>query len=354
MSPTVRDKTTVSTTWQPALVDEIANGTVGTASLARTGRRRLDAKSLDKVLDQQKLVITRAQALALGVSASDLHRRAQADGRWQRILPGVYLAVTGTPTPDQRDIAALLYAGHGSTLTGTSALRHHGLSAPSTGVLDVIVPAPRQRQNAGFVVIHRTFRLPDQVCYQGPLQFALPARAVADAARMTDDLAKVRAVVAWAVQTRRCTVDQLVDELWSGPVQGSALLRTALSEVARGVRSVPEADLMSLIVRGELPMPLFNPRLFLGDKLLAVPDAWWPDTGLIVEVDSREWHLSPQSWEQTMRRHARLTALGILVLHFSPRHIRDEPGEVLDTIRAALSSRGGRFSAPIRTVPASA
>lgn len=264
----------------------------------------------------------------------------------------MYLAVTGTPTPDQKDIAALLYAGHGSTLTGASALRHHGLSAPSTGALDVLIPARRQRQNAGFVIIHRTFRLPDQVCYQGPLQFALPARAVADAARMTDDLAKVRAVVAGSVQTRLCTVDQLADELWGGPVQRSALLRIVLSEVARGVRSVPEADLMSLIVRGELPMPLFNARLFLGDKLLAVPDVWWPEVGLVVEVDSREWHLSPQSWEQTMRRHARLTALGILVLHFTPRRIRDEPDEVLSTIRVALSSRGGRFSAPIRTVPA--
>jgi very-short-patch-repair endonuclease len=72
--------------------------------------------------------------------------------------------------------------------------------------------------------------------------------------------------------------------------------------------------------------------------LIAMPDAWWPDAGLAVEVDSREWHLSPADWERTMRRHARMTAYGIVVLHFSPRQIRSEPVTVVATIRAALSS----------------
>lgn len=111
---------------------------------------------------------------------------------------------------------------------------------------------------------------------------------------------------------------------------------------------------MRLIERGGLPAPLYNPKLFSGDELLAIPDLWWPQAGVVVEVDSRQWHLSPDDWESTMRRHARLTALGILVLHFSPRQISDRPGEVLQAIRAALHSRSGQFTAGIRTVPAAA
>jgi very-short-patch-repair endonuclease len=76
----------------------------------------------------------------------------------------------------------------------------------------------------------------------------------------------------------------------------------------------------------------------LDDQLIAVPDAWWHDAGVAVEVDSREWHLSPGDWERTMRRHAELTALGILVSHFSPRQIRTEPERVLAAIRAALDA----------------
>ena len=297
-------------------------------------------------------MITRTQALTCGMSGSDIQRRARAGGRWQRVLPGVYLAVTGTPTAEQKEIAAVLYAGPGGTLTGAAALRRHGMSALPLDTIDVLVPARRQRLSAGYVAIHRTARLPAQVCYQGAAQFVLPARAVADAARLLGDLDAVRTVVSRAVQTRRCTVQQLITEFRSGPRQGSALLRIALSEVADGVRSAPEAGLMRLIKRGRLPVPLYNPRLFLGDILIAVPDAWWPDAGLVVEVDSREWHLSPHSWEQTMRRHARMTALGILVLHFSPRQVRDEPDEVLSTIRLALASRPGGFQAPVRTVSA--
>jgi len=80
-----------------------------------------------------------------------------------------------------------------------------------------------------------------------------------------------------------------------------------------------------------------------------VPDAWWPQAGVAAEVDSRAWHLSPAGWEQTMARHARLTAPGVLVLHFSPRQIRTEPAAVIEAIRAALAV--GRPVPGIRTCP---
>jgi very-short-patch-repair endonuclease len=266
-------------------------------------------------------------------------------------LPGVYLSVTGTATRDQRDTAAVLYAGPGGTLTGPAALARHGMRA-SSQVIDVLIPATRHRQSAGFVLVHRTTRLPPYVCYSGSVQYAMAARAVADAARAMSSLADVRAVVAASVQSRRCTIEQLQEELSDGPVSGSALFRAALAEVTEGARSGPEGELFSLLKRGKLPMPQMNARLYLGEEFLARPDAWWPEFGVVVEVDSKEWHLSPDSWEKTMRRHARMTALGLLVLHFSPRQIREEPEQVLAIIAKALKSRPGNTMLPIRTLPA--
>ena len=78
-------------------------------------------------------------------------------------------------------------------------------------------------------------------------------------------------------------------ELDEGSVHGSALFRTALAEVGEGTRSGPEGELFALIRRGKLPRPLFNARLFLGDELIARPDAWWPDFGVAVEVDSKAY-----------------------------------------------------------------
>ncbi|MGB6454869.1 MAG: hypothetical protein WBH47_10320 [Streptosporangiaceae bacterium] len=170
--------------------------------------------------------------------------------------------------------------------------------------------------------------------------------------RALTTLEDARAVVASAVQQGRCTVAELVAELRAGPVRRSAMLRSVLAEVIAGIRSVPEADLRELICKAGLPEPLYNPRLYFGGVFLAQPDAWWPQYGVAVKVDSREWHLSPSDWEQTMARHGRMCAAGIVVLHFSPRQQREQPGEVTATIAGAL--RAGRPLPAISTRPLAA
>jgi hypothetical protein len=133
-------------------------------------------------------------------------------------------------------------------------------------------------------------------------------------------------------------------------MRGSALLRRALSEVSDGARSAAEADLLTLIRQSKLPEPLYNPRLFVGKAFLASPDAWWPDFGVAAEVDSRAWHLSPGDWERTLSRHARMTAEGILVLHFPPGRLRKDRRAVVSEMRSALARSSGPLP-HIRTVP---
>ena len=62
----------------------------------------------------------------------------------------------------------------------------------------------------------------------------------------------------------------------------------------------------------------FQCQAFVGGEFLAVADAWWQEACVAAEVDSRQWHLSPDDWEKTLARHTRMTSLGILVLHFPP------------------------------------
>jgi very-short-patch-repair endonuclease len=309
---------------------------------------------LAEMLRKQHDVVTRRQTANCGMTDRALRYRIRSDGPWQRLLPGVYLAVTGTPTTDQRDMAALLYGGPGSLLTAAAALRRLGLKAPRVAVVDVLVPAVRRRQNTGFVRVLRTTRMPEQACISGQIGFAMAARAVADAARTLKDLGEVRAVVADSVQRRWCRVAELAEELRRGPVTGSACFRQVLAEVADGIRSAAEADLRDLVKRAGLPMPMFNARLQVGQVLIAVADAWWPQAAVVAEVDSREWHLSPADWERTLRRHARLTAHGILVLHFTPRQIRTEPDQVVAAIRAALDAARADGRSRVRALPASA
>ena len=315
----------------------------------------LNQAVLSATLRLQHDVVSRRQAAACGLSPDALAHRLRPGGPWRRVLPGTYLAVTGTPTVVQKDMAAQLYAGPGSVLTGRAALRGLGITNSAPGIIDVLVPANRQCASIAFVAVHRTTRMPEQAAVLGRRRYASAPRAVADTARGLAELRDIRAVVASAVQKGRCPISLLINELGSGPVRGSALLRQVLAEVAEGIRSVAEADFMDLFKQGLLPMPLFNPGLYEADgALIAFPDAYWPEAGVAGEVDSREWHLTPGDWERTRRRHARMSSCGIIVLHFSPREIRFEPAGVIAAIAGAMKNSSGRLPLPVTVRRASA
>jgi hypothetical protein len=309
---------------------------------------QIDRDALAKTLGQQLSVITREQAVAAGLTRHALRHRLRLEGPWQGLLPGVYLAATGSPSLIQQEMAAMLYAGRGSVITGLAAVRQHHIRGAATELIDVLIPATRRRRDAAFVRLHRTTRLPTRVWKLGPLHYALPARAVADAVRDLTSLRDVRAMVADAVQRGHCSVADLSEELSTGPSVGSALFREALTDVAEGIRSAAEGDLKDLLAKSGLPMPLFNASLFDGDgTFIARPDAWWPEKGVAVEVDSHEWHLSPHDHTRTLERQRRMGRHGILVLPFTPREIRTQPAKVLAAIRDALKT--GRRPDDVKT-----
>jgi hypothetical protein len=313
------------------------------------------ARRLLALIEKQDAVVSRAQALQGGMSRHAVAHRLRAGGPWNPLLPGVYLTVTGTPTQVQREMAAVLYAGSGSVITGAAALRYHRLPAPKSDVIDVSVPVKVQRRSISYVQLHRTARMPEMAYGLPHRRYACPARAAADAALWLTDLRETRAVIAGAVQARGgCTADELMSELRAGPTRDSALLRKVLAEVCDGVRSAPEAELRDLVKKAGLPMPMFNPRLYLPNgTFLGSPDAWWPEAGLAIEIDSKRWHLSPEDWERTMDRHARFGEHAIVTLHFAPHKLRTERAFVITKMRNAYKSGTSRPRLPITALPAS-
>jgi hypothetical protein len=192
-----------------------------------------DREALQGFLDRQYGVVARAQALGCELSNRVLQHRLRPGGPWQSLLPGVYLAAAGMPKPAQREMAALLYAGPASMITGPAALLRHGVPVAHTGVVDVLVPATTQRKDQQYVRLHRTARLPGQPHVRDEIRYAPAARAVADTARMMMGLNETRALVTDALQRGACTLEQLTDEVREGPIRGSAILRQALADVAR-------------------------------------------------------------------------------------------------------------------------
>lgn len=311
-----------------------------------------DRERLARLLGLQYHVVARSQALECGLTRGAITHRLKPDGPWRQLLPGVYLTVTGTATPDQRDIAALLYAGPQSVITGPVAVRRHNLRCTGLNVLDVLVPADSRRKSTGFVQIQRTIRMPEDLYTTGPIRFTSLARAVADAARGMTRFSDVQALVCEAVQRGRCTLEELGQELDQGPSAGRRWYRMALAEISEGVRSGAEAQLKYLIDRSDLERPMYNADLYTLDGIfLGRPDAWFANAGVAGEVDSREYHMGAKDYEETTRRHNRMEAAGIHVLHWLPSTIRAEPRKVIADLRAAIAAGNKRPPLPIKAVP---
>jgi very-short-patch-repair endonuclease len=107
-----------------------------------------------------------------------------------------------------------------------------------------------------------------------------------------------------------------------------------------------------LIVRSSLPKPVFNAQLFdANGTFIAMVDAWWQDSGVAAEVDSRAYHLSAEDQDRTTERHDRLVAYGILTLHFPPKRLRTDPAGVISEIRRAIGKGQERPPLPVKGLP---
>ena len=74
---------------------------------------------------------------------------------------------------------------------------------------------------------------------------------------------------------------------------------------------------------------------------------------MAVEVDSYEWHMSPENHARTLARGRRMGVAQIVMLSFTPKQIRSEPTQVIKEIRGTLEGAHGRPPLNLRTVPAS-
>ncbi|MBO0803624.1 MAG: type IV toxin-antitoxin system AbiEi family antitoxin domain-containing protein [Nocardiopsaceae bacterium] len=313
-----------------------------------------------QLLNDQYGVITRRQALACGITRNALRHKLRRDGPWRKILPGVYVTETGTVTPVQREMAALLHAGPGAIITGAAAVRRHHLTCAGLGEIDVLVPVKSRVQSTGFVRIQHTTRMPDagSAWSTRSLRFAPLPRAIADAARQMKSFDEVQALVCEAMQRggSRCTFEDLITELGAGPKAGSRLFREALVEITAGIRSVAEKDLKQVIDRSGTEKPMYNPRLYLIDgstfTFLAMPDAWWQRAGVAAEVDSLQYHFRARDYEETTARHNRMEAAGIRLLHLLPGSIRRERESIITDLKKAIEAGTRNPPLPVIAVPA--
>lgn len=315
------------------------------AGAAKTARRQLN-------------LATRHQLAGAGVPDGTITSRTRPGGPWQRLLPRVYLLQTGPPDHRQRALAAVLYAaepaadplsGDTAALTGGAALALLGIRDARYTPADVLVRAPRRLTGTHEVRPLPTARWPRTITVSG-IPSTRPVRAAADFASRAEDPAGIRSILAHVVQAGWCHPQDLHTELRAARLLTRPAVRAAAAELLAGVRSVAEAQARDTLTVTDLPTPLWNARLYTPDgAFLASPDAYWPDEGVALEIDSAEYHYTRDAWQATLRRRLRLESHGVLVVSATPSIIRDTPTEVLSALRTLLLIGTTRPTPPTAT-----
>jgi len=301
-------------------------------------------------------VATARQLADLGMAPRTIYRRCLEGGPWRRLLPGIILLSNGRAALDQLLQAALLLGGPGAVITGLHACHRQGMRRGPVGragpaSIAILVPAGRQVRSVGFVHVERTSRMPDPVVRDG-FPLAPVVRAVLDAARRTDSFAEITEMLSDAVQRRLCTVAELAGELREGSRRGSAMPARVLMDVASGVRSTAERDARRLWVRAGMPPARWNVPIFdSAGTQIGVADCWVDEVALVWEIESTEWHLSPEAHDRTVERAARFVAAGATYTATKPKRLSTHPAEVIRTLRATYEQAAARPRPPLHAGP---
>ena len=116
-----------------------------------------------------------------------------------------------------------------------------------------------------------------------------------------------------------------------------------MSLVSDGVWSSPEADLAELFRSAGLRHVVYNAALVDGTgTFVSICDAWIDDVGLAVEVDSIEYHTTPEGFARTVRRNARYASLGVTFVPILPTDLGSRPNGVLAEVMQALAAASAR------------
>jgi hypothetical protein len=327
------------------------------------------ALSLEELARRQQNVITASQLRARGVPPRVVSEHCRRGGPWQRLLPRVYLLQSGDPTPEQRMWAALLYAaqngreeggGTGAVITGAAALALYGFSGvprlPAVTGVQVLVPRQRRLRDVGEVRIRRTARELEAREVHG-LACAPVPRAVADALREWTDSGVLdagllgprvlRSVLREAVADgcadgpRSCPPAELLAELREADLLAQPRIRAAVDELLAAERQSALGGVLELAAAELLPIPLAGPELRMrGGTFVGVPDLYWPQQGVAVEVDSALRCLSDGESAWVRAGQHRMTYLGVRVLHLTAKRVANDPAAVAEDLRQALLAGG--------------
>jgi very-short-patch-repair endonuclease len=287
------------------------------------------------VAARQLGLITAEQLIAAGVGRGSIRWRL-ANGALHRVFRGVYLVGHPVPAPGALEFAAVLACGPGMVVSHRSAAGLCGITATAPGVVEVTAVGRDCRSRRGLRV-HQVQKLdPRDRSQRRGIPVTAPARTLIDYAATTGADEAERAI-AEAFALRLVTEAQLTAAMKRAPHRaGVARVRAILGQPGgpRRTRSGGERAMLRLIRAARLPVPLTNHPVEGYDA-----DFFWPEVGLIVEVDGGDFHRPRPAFERDHRRDIVHKDAGHEVLRVSGQQLDQEPVYIAAVIARAYDRR---------------
>lgn len=286
---------------------------------------------LDALLRGQNKVIRRDQAIAAGLTRArvdDLVRR----GRWNAVLPRVYLVGDRVDDPRVRIRACWLWAGDESVIAGQAAAWWLGLVPDPPATTMVIVPLAKRRDpQAGVHVVRATID-PRDADFEDWIKVTRVPRTCLDLARQ-DQPDRLET----ALRLRRTDIPRLEQSLERGRGRrGQIGARRAVADVVDNPWSVGERITHRRLKEAGITGWVANPPVRLRSGIRH-PDVALMDIKLAIEIDGREHHGSRAAFESDRARDNEFVEAGWTVLHFTWKQVTGDPELMISTIRATVA-----------------
>jgi hypothetical protein len=275
--------------------------------------------------------VTRAQLHHIGVSDDTISGWIKA-GYLTRVVRKVYAVGHDAPSEMADLWTAVLYAGPGGMLSHESDAHHRGLIMRPPNTIHVSTPRAKIKSIPGFISVHCERKLA-RVWHNGLPCTTIP-QMLLDIASTSDPKLVRRAL---SVLDYRKGLDvAAIDAITGKGRRGTKALRLALKQYRpqdAHVNGKLEEGFLDFCEAGGVPLPKVN--VWVHDIQV---DAYWPDHGLVVEMDGDANHSSPAQRRKDRSKEVKLRAHGLRVVRYDWALLHTEPEAMHADLLAQLAA----------------
>jgi predicted transcriptional regulator of viral defense system len=275
--------------------------------------------------------VARRQLIALGLAPDTIDYRLSRS-RLHQVYVGVYAVGHDAATREGRWMAAVLAGGESAALSHRDAAALWGIRPSSRSLIEVTTPR-RQHPRRG-IQFHRSSLPPDEVTTKDGIPVTTVPRTLFDLATVLRPRQLERAL-------NEAEIRHLWDELSLPDLlrryprrAGSCAVRAVLeawNAGAKTIRSDLELEFLEFVDAAGLPEPKLN-----ADVEGFEVDAVWRRERVVVELDSRTFHLTAAAFEQDRERDRILQAAGWRPIRVTSKQLRHAPDRLQADLRRLL------------------